>query len=67
MHDLCLGRILAQSPDQVTTLGISDFHLIGWCPVKQLESIFEVCEQKEKLPIPFDLLSVHYNHYNLYK
>lgn len=42
MHNLCLGRILAQSPDQVPTLSISDFHLIGRCSVKQLESIFEV-------------------------
>lgn len=48
MHNLYVGRILAQSPDQVTTLGVSDLHLVGWCPVKQLESIFEVCEQKEK-------------------
>lgn len=46
MHDLSLGRILAQSPNQVTTLIVSDFHLIGWCPVKQLESIFEVCEEE---------------------
>lgn len=46
MHDLCLGRILAQSPDQIPTLGVSDFHLVGWCPIKQLESVFEVCEQR---------------------
>lgn len=42
MHNLCLGRILAQSSDKVPTLSISDLHLIGWCSVKQLESIFEV-------------------------
>lgn len=46
VHDLRLGRVLAQSPDQVTALAISDFHLVGGCPVKQLESIFEVCEEK---------------------
>lgn len=49
IHDLCVSGILAQSPDQVTTLGISYFHLAGWCSVKQLERIFEVCEQKEWL------------------
>lgn len=47
IHDLCIGGILAQSPNQVTTLGIGDFHLAGWCSVKKLEGIFEVCEQKE--------------------
>lgn len=45
VHDLRLGRILAQSPDQVTALAVSDFHLVSGCPVKQLESIFEVCEE----------------------
>lgn len=45
VHDLRLGRILAQSPDQVTTLAVSDFHLVSGRPVKQLESIFEVCEE----------------------
>lgn len=59
MHDLCLGWILAQSPYQVTTLAVSNFHLISWCSVKQLESIFEVCEQKENHVIPFDSCSVH--------
>lgn len=58
MHDLYVGRILAQSPNQVSTLGVSDFHFIGWCPVKQLESIFEICEQKENQLIPFDFYSV---------
>lgn len=48
MHDLCVCRILAQSPNQVTTLGVSDFHLVGRCPIKQLESIFEVCGKKER-------------------
>lgn len=47
IHDLHISGILAQSPDQVTTLRVSYFHLTGWCSVKQLESIFEVCEQKE--------------------
>lgn len=46
VHDLRLGRVLAQCPDQVTALAISDLHLAGGCPVKQLESIFEVCEEK---------------------
>lgn len=45
IHDLSIGRILTQSPDQITALCVSDLHLIGWCPVKQLEGIFEVCEQ----------------------
>ena len=60
VHDLCLGRILAQSPDQVATLGVSDFHLAGWRPVKQLESIFEVWTNKKKLII-LCLFSGHYD------
>lgn len=53
MHDLRLRRILAQSPDQVTTLAVIDFHLVSGCPVKQLESIFEVCEETLRLVIVF--------------
>lgn len=56
MHDLCLGRILTQSPDQIPTLGVSDFHLVGWCPIKQLESVFEVCEQRADQVFLFWLL-----------
>lgn len=57
VHDLRLGRILAQSPDQVTALAISDFHLVGGCPVKQLESIFEV--YKEQLLSYFQFFPSH--------
>lgn len=53
VHDLRLGGILAQSPDQVTTLAISDFHLVSGGPVKQLESVFEVCEETLRLFLVF--------------
>lgn len=50
VHNLCLGRILAQSPDQVSTLSISDFHLVGRRSIEQLESIFEVWDKGKIIP-----------------
>lgn len=50
VHNLWLRRILAQSPDQVSTLSISDFHLVGRRSIEQLESIFEVWDKGKIIP-----------------
>lgn len=63
VHDLRLGGILAQSPDQVTALAVSDFHLVSGRPVKQLESIFKVCEEMLQLFSVFSFFLCTYLQY----
>uniref|UniRef100_A0A0E9QUH1 Uncharacterized protein n=1 Tax=Anguilla anguilla TaxID=7936 RepID=A0A0E9QUH1_ANGAN len=42
MHDLSVGRVLTEGPDQISTLSVSNLHLICWGSVKQLEGILEI-------------------------
>ncbi|KAF4088648.1 hypothetical protein AMELA_G00057090 [Ameiurus melas] len=42
VHDLCVGGVLAQGPDDVSALGEGDLHLVVWRSVKKLERIFEI-------------------------